>query len=474
MKTRMSRKTVVLFLITSLPAIVLTVAGQTLGGEIEFTYVPPFENYDDLQGAVSGVEPDDYKVTVYINVSGWWTKPYSGQPLTTINSDGSWSCDITTGGIDQCATEIIAFLVPNGYSPPAGSGQQCLALELYDHPYAKAVRYEKLSFSGYDWWIKRSCIRVGPGPNYFEDNAWVDSAGSLHLKIDRRGNDWYCSEVIADESFGYGKYVFTVRGRADLLDENIVLGLFTWEDCVAEYNYREIDVELSKWGNPSNDNAQFVVQPWDTPGNLFRFDVDLSDSIDQLTTHEFTWQPDSVQFRSYHGEFSPAPPAEKIIASWNYTGDDVPPAGNENPRINFWLMNGNAPNNGQNAEIVIERFQHLTSFTLNADIEISPETLSLTSKSKWVTCYIRPVGGWSIGDIESSSILLENEIEPDSLRSNSKKQVATAKFSRQEVLAMLIKKGLTGNVDLAITGALNSGTEFEGTDTIKVVNSKGK
>ena len=151
MKKRIPFKTVVSFTITILPIIVLTSAGQALGGEIEFTYVPPFESYENLQGVVSGVEPDDYKVAVYINVSGWWTKPSMAQPLTAINSDRSWNCDITTGGIDQCATEIIAFLVPNGYDPPLGSGQQCLALELYNYPYDKEIRYEKLSFSGCEW-----------------------------------------------------------------------------------------------------------------------------------------------------------------------------------------------------------------------------------------------------------------------------------------------------------------------------------
>lgn len=469
MKKKTLLKTVVSFIIAFLPMIVLTFAKQTLGGEIEFTYVPPFESFDDLQGSVSGVDPDDYKVAVYINVSGWWTKPYSGQPLTAINGDGSWSCDITTGGIDECATEIIAFLVPNGYDPPLGSGQQCLALELYEYPYAKAIRYEKISFSGYDWWIKRSCNPVGPGPNYFEDNAWVDS-GSLHLRIDQRDGDWYCSEVIADESFGYGAYIFTVRGRVDLLDENIVLGLFTWEDCASEHNYREIDVELSKWGDPSNDNAQFVIQPWNVPGNMYRFNVDLHET----TTHVFIWQPESVRFRSYYGDFSLTPPPENLIASWHYTGDDVPLAGSENPRINFWLMGGNAPNNGQDTEIVIESFQHLSDLTVEAAIDIKPDTLNLTSKSKWVTCYIRPGDGWDVEDIDSSSVLLENEIEPESLRAYSKKQVMIAKFRREEVQAMLLKRGQTGRVELVVTGALDNGTGFEGTDTIKIVNSKRK
>ena len=40
--------------------------------------------------------------------------------------------------------------------------------------------------------------------------------------------------------------------------------------------YNEIDVEWSRWGDPQQDPAQFVVQPWDTPGNLVRFSAALA------------------------------------------------------------------------------------------------------------------------------------------------------------------------------------------------------
>jgi len=338
-------------------------------GGIASTYIPPYGSYDDLQGRVSGVNPDDYKVAVYICVPpyGWWTKPYSNQPLTSIASDGTWICDITTGGNDPNATKIIAFLVPNGYNPPLGEGQQCLDSELYQYPYAEAIRYEKISFSGYDWWVKRAYDLVGPGPNYFsdsEENVWVDPNGHLHLKIAQRDGKWYCSEVIAEPNLGYGTYVFTAKGRVDLLDENIVLGLFTWEDCVPQYNYREIDIELSRtsiWRESPTDtnNAQFVIQPWDTSGNRYRFKIDLTGHPGETTTHELTWQQNGISFQSYHGDFSSNPLAEDIIASWHYTGGDTPPAGGENPRINFWLIEGYPPTDSQDVEIVIKNFRYL-------------------------------------------------------------------------------------------------------------------
>lgn len=107
---------------------------------ISFTYVPPYGSSDNLQGNVSNVTTGSYRVAVYIYVGGygWVTKPYWDSPLTYIRSDGTWACDITTGGSDDTATAIAAFLVPAAYSPPIASGTGSLPSELNDHAVASA------------------------------------------------------------------------------------------------------------------------------------------------------------------------------------------------------------------------------------------------------------------------------------------------------------------------------------------------
>lgn len=348
-------------------------AMETKAAEIEIIHVSPYGyTYGVVLGQVSGVTPSDYYVWVYIYVPpyGWWTKPSYVAPRTTIESGGSWMCDITTGGTDQYAVKIAAFLAPDGDILPKIGGAQCLPSSLYqDYPYAETIRYNKISFSGYDWLVKRSHARVGPGPNYFSDsndNVWVDANDHLHLAIIKEGEDWYCSEVIADFIGGYGTYIFTVKGRVDLLDENIVLGLFTWEDCAPEYYYQEIDIEFAKWGYPENDNAQYVVQPYYEIGNMHRFNVDCS--TQDTTTNIFTWSRDKITFRSYYGDFSLVLTAEDMITSWFYTrSSNIPPEGAENPRINFWLMSGLAPTDGNDAEIVIKSFQYIPDITAEID-----------------------------------------------------------------------------------------------------------
>jgi hypothetical protein len=113
------------------------IPGGTGTAAIEFTTVPPIGSFDNLHGQVWHVAPDDYGVAVYIKVSGgWWTKPYFSTPVTEINCDGTWTCDITTGGTDQLATDIAAFLIPSTYSPPLAVSLAFLPAELYTNSLA--------------------------------------------------------------------------------------------------------------------------------------------------------------------------------------------------------------------------------------------------------------------------------------------------------------------------------------------------
>jgi hypothetical protein len=86
--------------------------------EVSFTYVPPVGSFKNLEGEVENVCPDDAKICTYIRVGGtWWMKPYWNNPLTRINSDGTFVVDITTGGIDSQANKINVYIVTNDFDP---------------------------------------------------------------------------------------------------------------------------------------------------------------------------------------------------------------------------------------------------------------------------------------------------------------------------------------------------------------------
>jgi hypothetical protein len=79
-----------------------------------------------------------YAVAVYIRVNGgWWTKPYWDWPKTDIDRDKTWTCDITTGGIDEKADAIVAYLVPMNYDPPLAYGESELPSGVKKHAIAK-------------------------------------------------------------------------------------------------------------------------------------------------------------------------------------------------------------------------------------------------------------------------------------------------------------------------------------------------
>ncbi|MFM8999791.1 MAG: hypothetical protein ACKOKE_07045 [Actinomycetota bacterium] len=211
-------------------------------------------------------------------------------------------------------------------------------------PSGCATSASTVSFAGRTWTVKRTASLVGPGPNYFSGaNVCVDAAG-LRLRISRdlQGR-WQSSEVYLPASLGYGTYEWTVVSRVDNLNSQAVLGLFTYES-----DTKEIDIEFARWGVPSDPtNGQFVVQPWDTSGNLYRF------TQPALTTsiHRFVWSPGSVTFTSRSSDSS-------WSRTWTRTTSDVPVPGGERVHMNLWLYQGAALASGAtSAEVVISDFR---------------------------------------------------------------------------------------------------------------------
>ncbi len=206
----------------------------------------------------------------------------------------------------------------------------------------------KIQFSGINWYVRND--PGGPGPNEWSDsenNVWVDSLGYLHLKITKVGNTWYCSEVYTDKSYGYAKYTFQLASNAEKYDRNIVVGLFTYET-----DSREIDIELSRWGDPNSVAGWYTIQPPPyTSANQKSFALNMTNNY---STHIIDWSKDSISLQSYHGNFKGEPSADSLIQQWTYIGSKNPPACVERLHINFWLLEGLAPVNQKEAELIIK------------------------------------------------------------------------------------------------------------------------
>jgi len=124
-------------------------------------------------------------------------------------------------------------------------------------------------------------------------------------------------------------------------------------------------------------------------------------------------------------------------------------------------------------------------------IEINPDTLNLKSNGEWITAYIEFPTGYNVGEIELSSINLVSE-SGDIISSIDLSDPATigdydnnvisdlmVKFSRLDVVNYFGVTDSTegiGNdvmVKMSISGELNDGTQFEGSDSIRlIINGK--
>lgn len=333
------------------------------GQQIWHTYVPTWSNpTENLHGKVN-VNPAEHSVAGYIFVeeaNGWWTKPTFLNPTVPVLPDSTFVLNFTTGGLDRYCTRIITFLIPTDYSPPKAAGMPELPDSLFLFPYYISVRPHGdriIEWSGLDWIVKRSVNNdsIGPGPNIFsseETHVFVDENDNLHLSIKPDNiNQWVCSEVIADTVYGYGIYTFDVQSRVDNLELYSVLGLFTWDDIAPfsqtkpEQYFREIDIEFSYWDDPDNDVGQYVIQPHDNPGNLYKYPMPPLEN----TIHQFEWRIDTVIFRSLTADST-------LIADWIYIGTDVPVPEFENARINLWLYKGTPLQ--QEVEVIVSGFTY--------------------------------------------------------------------------------------------------------------------
>ncbi|HRX84861.1 MAG TPA: hypothetical protein P5572_07575 [Phycisphaerae bacterium] len=206
--------------------------------------------------------------------------------------------------------------------------------------FAAPAEARTIQFAGINWTVKNGV--GGPGPNNWSDSTqsvWVDAQGRLHLKIRQSGGVWYCSEVIAQQSFGYARYTTKISSNPELNDPNAVVGLFTYKN-----DNEEIDIELTKWGNSGDPTTgQFAVQP-SVPNTTsrVRFATGLS-GTNPPSTHHFSWQPDYIYYQSYRGHDTELAAPSDLMQEHTYVGSKIPPLSDATFRINFWMYQGRTP-----------------------------------------------------------------------------------------------------------------------------------
>jgi hypothetical protein len=121
---------------------------------------------------------------------------------------------------------------------------------------------------------------------------------------------------------------------------------------------------------------------------------------------------------------------------------------------------------------------------VHATVDLKPDTLNLKSMGKWITCYIEIPEDLDVGNINVSTVMLNETVPVSLLEVPAPGPVPTefgdydsdgipdlmVKFDRTMISEFILSEGIThGNVTLTITGWFFDRTQFEGTDTIRVL-----
>jgi hypothetical protein len=325
--------------------------------KIEFTKIPPAaqggrERVDTISGRVKGAHPGQ-QIVVYARSGPWWVQPWPDKPFIPIQADSTW------GTSSHLGFEYAAMLVEPGYHPAPTMdmaptvGGSVVAVEIVKGTgEVQVAPTVPLQFSGYDWAVRTIASDRGGMNNLYDgDNAWVDGKGAMHLRIKKKGEKWSCTEVELTRSLGYGTYIITVRD-ATHLEPAAVFSMNTFDDWGGDQHYREIDVEMSKWGDAtSKTNAQFGIQPFYVPGNVSPFTTPSG-----VLTHSIHWESGNATFRAVKGASLRA--GAPVVAEHTFTAG-VPTAGQERFQFLFYVIGSEKYPMQKENEVVVEKFEYL-------------------------------------------------------------------------------------------------------------------
>ena len=313
---------------------------------IVFTRIPQADSSgsssnDIIEGRVTGTSPGQ-KIVLYARTGKWWVQPLVDQPLTDIRPSLRWT------NATHLGSQYAALLVKDGYRPPNSldalphTDGNVLAVAVV--PGAAHSPSPIAEFSGYHWRLRTAPSSRGGRNEYSASNVSVDEKGAMRLRIARSENDWSCAEVSLTRNLGYGTYEFVVRGL-DALEPAAVFGMFTYDYASGAQHNREMAIEISRWGNPTEkNNCQYVLQPYYEAANVYRFNAPGG-----TLTFSIRWEQDRAAFRTLRGA--------NLVSEHVFTAG-VPSPGIESIRAVLYVFRQAVVKLQDPMEVVIERFTY--------------------------------------------------------------------------------------------------------------------
>lgn len=146
------------------------------------------------------------------------------------------------------------------------------------------------------------------------------------------------------------------------------------------------------------------------------------------------------------------------------------------PGHNRWNQSADINRDGKINMIDLGRIARMFGVELaplSLVVDVRPNTLNLASRGRWITVHIAFSSNCSINEVDVSGIKLNDTIPAEARPFNIENNTLMVKFSRPAVQSYILN--LThfniskAEVSLTVTGKFCDGTEFIGTDSIKVI-----
>lgn len=158
--------------------------------------------------------------------------------------------------------------------------------------------------------------------------------------------------------------------------------------------------------------------------------------------------------------------ASGIIAEYNQT-------------VQYEKIVTGRPLTHETVHVVMRETNIWSPTVISVEVGISPNSLNLRSKGKWIMAFIELPSGYSVSHIIVSSILLNDTVsaqhEPAAISDYDNDTIPDlmVKFDRTEVISYIFDsvnvKERFMTVALTVAGKLNDGTRIEGNGAIKII-----
>ena len=327
----------------------------------------------------------------------------------------------------------------------------------------------------YSLWSNRYVVGVGWGTaQMIETDSSGDAQGDICVSMDGSGNAIVVWIQTADDGFRWSvwsnRYVVgTGWGTAQIIET---------ENLGDAHNAR-VSVD-------SSGNAIAIWQQTaggDTPSSIWsnRYIVaPNTPPIASLAVSPPSGDPTTIFTFDTSGSSDAETPPMDLQVRWDWEGDGAFDTGWSTDKIathaysvagSYYsmveIMDSGGLTSNATTEVVV------SSVGISALIDFNPNALNPRSMGKWVTVYIELPAGYDAGDILIESVVLNGRFPatgPSEMKDFDNDGVTElmVKFNRNALFRSIDWTGGT-SVTMTVSGSLDNGTAFQGSDDVKVV-----